>query len=115
MNFTVVETIGRRKNFLPWHRKPWSTIENPSVSNGVGSTTGGAYGTNIKIGELNAPAVDDFGHFSDTALKSIPRPNSSNIQKKLEANLEENAGATATVNIEKAINNANAADLFANA
>ena len=67
MNFTVTETIGQRKNFLPWHRKPWSTMEHPSFDSGRGTTTGGAYNTSFKMGELNAPVIN-----SDTGLLSDP-------------------------------------------
>lgn len=55
LEFTVFEIIGKRKNFLPWHRKPWSTIDTPSTDSGMGYTTGGGYGTDWKIGELNTP------------------------------------------------------------
>lgn len=60
MNFTVVETINRRRNFMPWHRKPWSTTETPNVSaNGRVVVTGGYSGdTSTRLGRLSSPAGD---------------------------------------------------------
>lgn len=57
ITFTVVETINRRRNFMPWHRKPWSTSENPNISsNGRLLVTGGYPGDNeTRIGPLNSP------------------------------------------------------------
>lgn len=58
MTFIVVETTGRRLNFMPWHRKPWSTTENPNVSsNGRLLVTGGYPGDNdTRLGRLNSPS-----------------------------------------------------------
>ena len=58
INFVVLEQIGRRKNFMPWHRKPWSTTDNPVVSsNGRLVVTGGYPGEATKrIGPLNSTA-----------------------------------------------------------
>ena len=55
LNFTVVEYLGqRRRNFLPWHRHPWSTTETPN--NGTDQTkTGGGYAAGEKVGFLNIP------------------------------------------------------------
>jgi len=55
LQFTVVEYLGqRRRNFLPWHRHPWSTSETPN--NGTNqSTTGGGYRGGEKVGFLNIP------------------------------------------------------------
>ena len=90
LNFVVVELVGEpRKNFLPWQRKPWSTIENPSSDSGKGTTTGGAYGTNYKIGEMNAPAVStQSGVLSDPEFTSDTGLSPS--QKTLKNNLTEN-------------------------
>lgn len=89
INFTAVEIIGTRKNFMPWHRKPWSTMETPSYpSNGI--LQGGAYGTNAKMGEMNAPTADvTTGLYNDPEFVS----NTGAIpdQSKLEANFSENA------------------------
>lgn len=54
IDFICFETIGRRSNFLPYHRKPFSTINNPTVEIN-GKLQGGGYGRNYKIGELNTP------------------------------------------------------------
>lgn len=72
LSFTIVERLGGpRKNYLPWHRKPWSTIDNPVQDSGRGTTTGGAYGTTFKIGELNAPPISDtVGVASDPQFTS---------------------------------------------
>jgi hypothetical protein len=58
IGFVVLEQIGRRKNFMPWHRKPWSTTDNPVVSsNGRLVVTGGYPGEATKrIGPLNSTA-----------------------------------------------------------
>jgi hypothetical protein len=90
LQFTIVERIGGpRKNFFPWQRKPWSTIDNPVQDNGRGSTTGGAYGTTFKIGELNAPPISDsIGVTSDPQFTNTTglTPN----QEILLTNLEDN-------------------------
>jgi hypothetical protein len=56
INFTSVEKIGRRKNFLLHHRRPWSTMDTPSFPDNK-MIIGGGYGTNFKKGELNMPQV----------------------------------------------------------
>lgn len=58
MTFVVVEIFGRRRNFMPWHRKPWSTTETPNiVSNGTMSVTGGYPGDfETRVGKLNSPS-----------------------------------------------------------
>lgn len=95
LDFTAVEAIGVRTNFLPWHRKPWSTMDSPSSDDGKGSTTGGAYGTNFKMGELNAPVIDsqsgilrDPEFTSRTGLTITP---GSPEAKDLQDNLAENS------------------------
>jgi len=89
INFTVVETIGRRSNFLPWQRKPWSTLDTPSQPDGTGSTTGGGYQTRFKMGELNSPEVSSQGILSDskfTRMTGVAPP-----QNILLDNFEENS------------------------
>jgi hypothetical protein len=55
LTFMVVEMLGqRRKNFLPWHRHPWSTSETPNQE-GDQSQRGGGYQEGVKVGVLNAP------------------------------------------------------------
>lgn len=89
MTFTVTEVIGQRQNFLPWHRKPWSTQDNPSRPDNFGSTTGGGYGTRFKMGELNAPTLDEASQtFSDPRFSNTTGVNPS--QDDLRANFEEN-------------------------
>lgn len=89
LNFTVVEIIGERKNFMPWHKKPWSTIDAPVTDTGKGTTTGGAYGGALKMGELNAPAVNESaGTLSDPEYTN--RTQSPPDQQKLQDNLSEN-------------------------
>lgn len=89
MNFTVVETIGQRQNFLPWQRKPWSTNTHPSSPDGRGSTEGGAYGTKFKLGEMNAPALSDLtGQFSDN--KFSDRTGIAPSQETMRENFNEN-------------------------
>lgn len=55
IEFTVVETIGKRANFMPWHRKPWSTTETPNMGPGGVVVTGG-YNTRDRLGKLNSPS-----------------------------------------------------------
>jgi len=93
LNFTVVETLGRRSNFLPWQRKPWSTLENPSTTSGLGGTTGGGYGTNFKIGEMNAPLEDPNGLLSDPVFSKrteTPLTPGTVQGNRLRTNLNEN-------------------------
>lgn len=83
MNFTVTEILGsKRKNFLPWHRHPWSTTLTPNVDRNQ-STTGGGYAEGIKVGTLNIPPMDfqlDFreivadGTTAGTVAVAILRP-----------------------------------------
>jgi len=55
MTFSVVEFVGsRRRNFLPWHRHPWSTTDRPNQGSDQ-SISGGGYDEGRKIGVLNAP------------------------------------------------------------
>jgi len=89
MQFTIVETLGvARKNHFPWQRKPWSTADKSVFEDGRGSTTGGGYGSNFKIGELSNPAVSGSGLLLDPEYTSATGlvPN----QTTLEANYAEN-------------------------
>lgn len=88
LEFTIVETIGRRKNYLPWQRKPNSTLENPTSADGRGSTTSGAYSTEFKMGELNAPQISSSGILGDSKFTNMTGLLPS--QQKLLENLEEN-------------------------
>jgi hypothetical protein len=94
LTFVAVEAIGSRKNFLPWHRKPWSTMDNPSFDSGKGTTTGGAYGTNFKMGEMNAPVYDSqTGTIRDpefTSRTGITITPGSPEAKTLQDNLSDN-------------------------
>jgi len=88
-SFTVVETIGVRGNNMPWQKKPWSTIDKPVTPNGKGTTTGGAYNSNLKMGELNAPAINETaGLLSDPQYTSVS--NNEPSQSELQENLKEN-------------------------
>jgi hypothetical protein len=87
--FTAVEVIGERKNFMGWHRKPWSTLETPSFDSGRGFLIGGAYNTNYKMGELNAPALEQqSGILRDPEFEK--RTDNQPSQTKLQSNLAEN-------------------------
>lgn len=90
MVFKAVETIGApRKNSMPWQRKPWSTLDNPSTDGGRGIALGGAYGTNFKIGEMNAPSYDtQTGLLRDDefASKTGELPSQSDMTENLEDN-----------------------------
>jgi hypothetical protein len=57
ITFMVVEFLGqRRRNFLPWHRHPWSTTETPNLDPTHNqSISGGGYAEGRKVGILNAP------------------------------------------------------------
>lgn len=57
MTFNVVEIKGRRRNFLPWHRHPWSSTNTPNEYAGDVNQTyvGGGYAPGEKVGVLNAP------------------------------------------------------------
>lgn len=60
MTFTVVEVIGERRNFLPWHRHPWSTTLTPNRGRNQTQTGSGYEGTgtaNNKVGMLNLPPL----------------------------------------------------------
>jgi hypothetical protein len=74
INFQVTETLGnRRKNFLPWHRHPWSTTETPNQSNNQ-NATGGGYGEGNKVGALNIPPFDNkLGEINDERKPGKPR------------------------------------------
>lgn len=90
LEFSAVEVIGQRKNFMPWQRKPWSTLDSPSFDTGQGILQGGAYGTNTKMGELNAPAVNPVnGVLDDPEFRTTTGATPS--QEKLQENLQENA------------------------
>lgn len=55
LTFTVTETIGTRANFMPWHRKPWSTTETPNLGPGGLTVTGGYAGDPFtRLGRLNS-------------------------------------------------------------
>lgn len=58
MTFMVVEFLGqRRRNFLPWHRHPWSTTQFPNLDPTHNqSISGGGYAEGRKVGILNAPS-----------------------------------------------------------
>jgi hypothetical protein len=82
IDFTVVEQIGRRKNFMPWHRKPWSTTDTPVVaSNGKLIVTGGYAGEPDKrVGPLNSVSgkveyqietVDDTQGNPQTVVRAV--------------------------------------------
>jgi len=59
INFQVTEVLGnRRKNFLPWHRHPWSTTETPNQDKNQ-TVTGGGYVAGNKVGALNVPPLDN--------------------------------------------------------
>lgn len=59
LTFTVTEILGsKRKNFLPWHRHPWSTSLTPN-QNSDQSTSGGGYTEGFKVGVLNIPPIDN--------------------------------------------------------
>lgn len=96
MTFMVTEVLGgQRKNFLPWQRKPWSTLDTPSFDNGRGTSTGGGYGTSFKMGEMNSPAINDAAGLltdpqftKDTGFVISP---GSQEAKTLQKNLTENA------------------------
>jgi len=57
MTFMVVEYLGqRRRNFLPWHRHPWSTTDTPNLDpTHDQSRSGGGYVEGRKVGVLNIP------------------------------------------------------------
>jgi len=57
MNFTVIEIIGKRSNFMSWHRRPWSTTEHPNSDNDQ-TTIGGGYKGGEKVGILNTLLID---------------------------------------------------------
>lgn len=84
LTFTIVEYIGeRRKNFLPWHRHPWSTTNTPNTDPTHNqSVSGGGYLEGTKVGMLNAPSfslvsrnvVDDAGSVVGAVQVAILRP-----------------------------------------
>lgn len=57
ISYVVLETIGTRKNFMPWHRKPWSTTETPNVAAGGSVVVTGGYpgDQSTRVGRLNSP------------------------------------------------------------
>jgi hypothetical protein len=90
LQFTIVEKLGDpRKNYLPWHRKPWSTIDSPVTDTGRGMTSGGAYGTTFKMGELNAPPISDTtGIITDPQFTSTTgiTPSTQDLVENLQDN-----------------------------
>lgn len=94
ISFTATEVIGQRSNYLPWHKKPWSTLSKVVSPDGQGSTTGGAYGTRFKTGELNAPPRDNVGILRDPAFTSrtgIDFPQGTVQGDRLRQNFDENS------------------------
>lgn len=81
LGFTVVEIIGKRLNFMPWHRKPWSTTETPNIGPGGRVVTGGYAGdSETRLGRLNSPigfipwARDTEGEITiDTSSSTQPQ------------------------------------------
>lgn len=60
MTFTVLQTFGERRNFLPWHRHPWSTTLTPNRGRNqtqTGSGVGVGDTVNNKVGMLNLPSL----------------------------------------------------------
>lgn len=50
INMRIVDIIGRRRqNFMPWHRQPFSTTDNPSTEADLRGTR--------KVGDLNQPVT----------------------------------------------------------
>ena len=90
MTFTVVEYLGqRRRNFLPWHRHPWSTTETPNLDvNHNQSISGGGYIEGKKVGMLNVPCftlvsrdnVDKNGIRTGAIEVAILRPDPKDIE-----------------------------------
>ena len=74
---------------MPWHRKPWSTIDTPSTDSSRGFLLGGGYGTSFKMGELNAPVTDGQSPvLRDSEFES--RTSAAPEQSDLQGNLAEN-------------------------
>ena len=103
LEFVATQVIGKRSNYLPWHKKPWSSMDKPVFDDGRGSTTGGAYGSNFKMGELNAPAVnEETGAITDpefttrTGLTILP---GTPEYDSLTGNLSENASPLSPSNL----------------
>ena len=61
LNFAVTQIDGERRNFLPWHRHPWSTTLTPNRGSNQtqtgGGFEGGGRGANNKVGMLNLPPL----------------------------------------------------------
>ena len=61
LTFTVVQITGQRRNFLPWHRHPWSTTQTPNQGRNQTQTGSGFedpnFGNNNKVGMLNLPPL----------------------------------------------------------
>jgi hypothetical protein len=101
MSFTVTEIIGsRRKNFLPWHRHPWSTSITPNQSSDQ-SISGGGYAEGFKVGVLNVPPIDNnlevrniiatTGENRGAVLVAILRPDSKDVVgSRIQFNSERN-------------------------
>lgn len=89
LDFTICETIGKRKNAFPWQRSPISTQDSPSTAEGK-TTSSGAYGTRFKIGEMNAPQVSDSGILGDSKFTNMTGqvPDQKRLLEKLEENNE---------------------------
>lgn len=89
MTFLVIEYLGqRRRNFLPWHRHPWSTTETPNVDPTHNQTqSGGGYVEGGKVGVLNAPCfklvsrdtIDKDGNNTGAIEVAILRPDPKDI------------------------------------
>lgn len=85
INFTVTEIIGRRTNFMQWHRRPWSTTDTPTeINTAIGetqATRGGGYQDGQKVGVLNIPPHSiQSVVITPTAAADLPQDSAKVVQ-----------------------------------
>ena len=72
--FVVAQIIGKRANYLPWHRKPWSTSDTPLSSEAADGQT--------KIGNLNVPPyTSKTASMRPSALQEDPKREGKSIYR----------------------------------
>lgn len=67
LGMKITQVIGRRLNFMPWHRKPWSTTQSPNkgpngqeITKAPSYTEGeGGYDNRTRVGRLNTPIISE--------------------------------------------------------
>jgi hypothetical protein len=111
LSFIVVEVIGKRKNFLPWHRHPWSTTQTPNVGPNQ-TVAGGGYLQGNKVGVLNLPPLDLGTSFTIAGIRphvvqvAVLRADSKDGSTEASFNFRGSASDVVAQNANRAISDA---------